>query len=234
MVSCQLPRDLVEQLDSINGDNRSEAIRTLLCLGAELAADPTFGARLQLSNLVDRIDAVLTALPGTRTPSGARWSATPEGLPDPSTLAAPCVVACPVGVLVVGLGGVLLIDSEAGSLLVVADNGQEHCQPLELPQLARLAAELPAALVAVATGGPGSGVQCLNSGLKLCRPGNGHLRLELGDVALSVSANDGWRLAAEVTALLARRLDLRVGQALAAEAALAAPAAAPADQEVAR
>jgi hypothetical protein len=228
-----LPADR-EKCRIIGGGNVSAGVRRCVEVGLAVIGGGEVSALAQLRDEIAHTTRELATLASGCAPSGADWVATPEGLPDPATLTAPRVVSCPVGVLLVGLGGALLIDSEASQILAVADDGTKHSQPLDLPQLARLAAELPSLLVALAAAGPGAGGGCPNSGMKLSRPGAGHLRVGLGEVALSVSANDGWRLAAELTALLARRLELRVGQALRAEAALQAPAAEPVDQEVIR
>ncbi len=235
VISAKVPPALVDRIDAYGGDaNRSHKLRLLLDFALAHAEDETFAERLQLRIMLDQLNSLARSFHAGTAPSGATWAATPDAMPDPARVAAPAVLACPAGALVIGLGGVLTVDAEQGQLFAQGDGGREHSQPLSLAGLARLAGELPPALLALAEHGPGAAVKLPASGITVARPGCGHLQLGIGGIALSVSVADGWRLAAEVTALLARRLDLRVGQALAAEAALAAPAAAPADQEVAR
>ncbi|MCP9821013.1 hypothetical protein KBZ18_16155 [Synechococcus sp. Cruz-9H2] len=206
-MSAKLSPELVKMLDVLS-ENRSEAVRQLLTVGAAALGDHgTVRQRLELNQLVAELREVAAALPPTgTTASGAIWAASPDRLPDEPPPVS--VVACPGGVMAHGLGGSLVVEREQLQLIVAADDVLE--QKITLPQLMALGGELASALTALATRPARAELTC---GLTVERTAEGPLRFGLAGKSITVDALSGWRLAAEVlafaTAQLGQEAELR-------------------------
>ena len=147
-------------------------------------------------------------------PSGAAWITNPLQLPDPHDVTGPLVQAMPHGLLAHGIGATtFLIDFEAGELSFLGPTGALSVE-FTLSDLALLAGRLPAVLIACCEPGPGSQdfghsvggihVTRLRHGLIELRPGGP----SGGDsCAVALPLRQALQLAAEMVALLARRVE---------------------------
>jgi hypothetical protein len=192
----------LQQVAAIGGDRgvsaglREVVTAGLLALKGEVALLAPIS---ELHKLADK----LATITGRTTPSGAIWAPTDEALPpvemlDPSG----AVVVTPQAVGLLAGAGALVLDMEAGAVIVRGDGGELQ-QLLELPDLAELAAMLPAVLQALARQAGGVRIAC---GLLAERTGTGSFRLSLQGVGPSCEPDVAFMFAAEVVALFARRV----------------------------
>lgn len=201
-ISGLIPADHLEQVAAIGGSRGlSAGVRDTIAAGLlALRGDAAMLAPIgELHKLADK----LATITGRTTPSGAIWAPTEEALPpvemlDPSG----AVVVTPQAVGLLAGAGALVIDMEAGAVIVRGDGGELQ-QPLELADLAELAAMLPAVLQALARQAGGVRIAC---GLLAERTGTGSFRLSLQGVGPSCEPDVAFMFAAEVVALFARRV----------------------------
>ena len=147
-------------------------------------------------------------------PSGAAWITNPLQLPDPQTVTGPQVQAMPHGLLAHGIScASFLIDCEAGELSFLAPAGGVSVE-LTLADLALLAGRLPAVTIACCEPGPGSqdSGHCIG-GVHVTRLRHGLIELRPGGnggpdaCAVALPLRQALQLAAEMVALLARRVE---------------------------
>ena len=148
------------------------------------------------------------------SPSGAAWITNPVQLPDPTSCDGPEVLAMPHGLMAHGIGATtFLIDMEAGELSFLAPTGGVSVE-FTLADLALVAGRLPAVVIACCEPGPnadefghsvgGIHVTRLRHGLIELRPGGP----SGGDsCAVALPIRQALQLVAEVTSLLARRVE---------------------------
>jgi hypothetical protein len=148
------------------------------------------------------------------SPSGAAWITNPVQLPDPTSCEGPEVLAMPHGLMAHGIAAnTLLIDFEAGELSFLAPTGGVSVE-FTLADLALLAGRLPAVVIACCDNSlnpdefghaiGGVHVTRLRHGLIELRPGGP----SGGDsCAVALPIRQALQLVAEVTSLLARRVE---------------------------
>ncbi len=198
-VSAKLSPELVAMLDVLS-ENRSEAVRQLLTVGAAALGDHgTVRQRLELNQLVAELREVVAALPPTgTTASGAIWASEPGRLPDEPPPVS--VVACPGGVMLHGLNGSLVVERQQLQLIASIEVIERK---ITLPQLLALGGELASTLAALATRPARAELPC---GLMVERTAEGPLMFGLAGEAITVDALTGWRFAAEVLAFATGQL----------------------------
>ena len=141
------------------------------------------------------------------TPSGAAWVTHPEQLPEPGDAAGPAVISCPGGLIAHGVGASSLIfDTEDNELLLLdGDDSNAVVRPLSLASLAGIAASLTPALLAVINPtGPDAAPLPMGLCVRFLAPGV--IAIGSGEMQVALDLRNAFRLAAEVTALLAREL----------------------------
>ncbi len=147
----------------------------------------------------------------TRTASGAAWIAHPALLPDPAEADSPAVLATPVGVIAHGVGPAgLVVDMEAGQA-VFAGVGAELAVDLPLSGLATIAGRLlPAVLACCAADQRAHATgTAIGAGLVVGRLSHGLIEIAAkgqADAAIVLPLRQALQLAAELAALLARRV----------------------------
>jgi hypothetical protein len=185
---------------AIGGDRGvSAGVRDVIAMG--LAAVNSDAALLlpvdQLRAMADRLDRVT----GRKLPSGAWWAGCDAAMPEPAQLdRSGDVVASAGRVVLAGEAGALMADA-GGRQLAGQDDDRHASQPVELAELAGVAAMLGAGLVRLAQTGPGR-IE-LGCGLVLERLEAGPGRLSLHGVGATASMPALWMFAAEITALVA-------------------------------
>ena len=143
----------------------------------------------------------------TVTPSGATWIARPGQLPSPNNATGPSVIACEAGIVAHGIGPASLVaDTEAGELLLIDGSGDGSTYPLDLQALAALAGSMPAAVLA-SFNIHGPDVVFLPAGLEVRRLARGVVSIGTADLAIVLPIRTAIQLAAEVCALLSRRVE---------------------------
>jgi hypothetical protein len=202
IISGKLPARHRAALHELGAGNLSEGLRLAVDAGlAHLAG----GELPSLLHLQQDLQIALRKLERHATgtlPSGARWFAAPDELPDPGEVHAPAVFATPAGVLLIGAGANLLVDAQEGEIVLMAGCSEVH-RPMDMSALLTLSAQLPSVLVALASGvGPRVELSC---GLHLERDDHG-LILGIGHLRTRQSALLVWQLAAEVLGLATRSL----------------------------
>jgi hypothetical protein len=192
----------LQQVAAIGGARGlSAGVRDVLTAGLlALQGDVALLAPVdQLHQLADR----LAMISGRTTPSGAIWAPTEEALPPVEMLDPDgAVIVTPQAVGLLAGAAALVLDTEAGAIIVRGDGGELQ-QPLELPDLAALAAMLGAGLQALSRG---PGVVQLPCGLTAERTGTSAFRIAFQGVGPTTEPDVAFTFAAEVAALFARRV----------------------------
>jgi hypothetical protein len=156
-------------------------------------------------NLSAGLRAALAA--PTSTPSGARWVARPGQLPAPDRVTGPAVIVCEAGLICHGIGAATLVaDSEAGELVLLDGSGDGTSSPLDLQALASLAGSMPAAVLA-SLNADGPDLIFLPAGLEVRRMTRGVVSIGTPELVVVLPVRTAIQLAAEVCALLARRVE---------------------------
>lgn len=202
VVSAKCPRSIIQILDILS-ENRSDAVRQLLQLGAQALGDPeTMAERLALHALTRDLRSLAEALPGGSTPSGAAWAALPEQLPEvPPSIA---VIASPTGVILHGLEGVLTVQAD-GLELVAPDRTESR--ELTTVQLLQLGSQLGTVLLTLAQRPAKAELPC---GLFMERTPHGPVAIGVGQESVLVDPCTAWQFAAEVLSFAAAQLGQQV------------------------
>lgn len=217
IVAAKIGAEMADLVERVGGGNRSAGIRTLLCLGAELAADPTFGDRLQLANLLSECEHLARNFPQGWTPAGSRWYPSPDRFPADGAEPGAHLLTAP-GVLVLTDERGLSLAIDARDSITALQTGSVQRDPLELTAraLLEIVVQLPIGLSRLAET-PGGTVAIVGDWIRLERVGT-HVGLSLlaerftpGTVPpeaeqLQVAPLVAWRLAAELAALNVSRV----------------------------
>jgi hypothetical protein len=201
-ISGLIPADHLSQVAAIGGARGlSAGVRDTIAAGLlALRGDAAMLAPIsELHQLADK----LATITGRTTPSGAIWAPTEEALPPVEMLDPDgAVIVTPQAVGLLAGAAALVLDTEAGAIIVRGDGGELQ-QPLELPDLAALAAMLGAGLQALSRG---PGVVQLPCGLTAERTGTSAFRIAFQGVGPTTEPDVAFMFAAEVAALFARRV----------------------------